>query len=218
MRMKLVTGLLLLFSVYVYGQENTSADTTRIGTTIKETIQLAKSAIAKHQYESAQANIEKYFSLRPDKTSANYRELLVSLVKVKQQLEKEAMGVSLPLVEQVPIFPGCEAVNGRRGLMNCMQRGIRNHVVKRFRQRFVDALGLEKGSYSIYINFKFDRNGKVAAVRIRAPHPQLEKKARHIMASLPTVIPAKINGRPVGVKYTLPLRFSVDGKQNKRKK
>lgn len=216
--MKFITGLLLLFYACSFGQEKTEKDTLIVGKTIVETVELAKTAIAQNHYEAAQVNIEKYFSLQPDKTSATYQELLVNLVKVKQQLAKEEAGVPFLLVEKAPIYPGCEAVEGRRGLMNCMQKGIRSHVLRRFKQRFIDALELEKGNHTIYINFKFNRSGKVTDVRIRAPHPELEKKMRQIMISMPKVIPAKINGRPVGVKYTLPLRFSVDGKRKKRKK
>ncbi len=61
----------------------------------------------------------------------------------------------------------------------------------------------------IFVLFRIDKNGKVTDVRARAPHPRLQKEVVDVIGSLPTMTPGSQRGRPVAVKYSLPILFQV---------
>jgi len=44
----------------------------------------------------------------------------------------------------------------------------------------------------------------------RGPHARLEKEAIRVVELLPDMTPGKQRGRPVGVKYTLPITLVVE--------
>ena len=44
----------------------------------------------------------------------------------------------------------------------------------------------------------------------RAPHKRLQQEAIRVVKLLPKMIPGKQRGRPVGVKYSLPIAFKVE--------
>ena len=85
-------------------------------------------------------------------------------------------------------------------------------VQLKFNTELANDLGLE-GRQRISVQFKIDKNGKVANVRARAPHPRLEQEAIRVIQSLPKMIPGKQRGKPVGVLYSLPILFKVEEAQ-----
>lgn len=67
-----------------------------------------------------------------------------------------------------------------------------------------------KGRQRVNVQFKIDKNGKVIDIKTRAPHPKLEEEAKRVLNLLPQFLPAKQNGRPVKMVYTLPIIFQVE--------
>ena len=59
-------------------------------------------------------------------------------------------------------------------------------------------------------NLKLINTGAITQVRARGPHARLEKEAIRVVNLLPKMIPGKQRGRPVGVKYTLPVTLLVE--------
>ena len=66
-----------------------------------------------------------------------------------------------------------------------------------------------KGKQRIYTKFTIDKKGDVIDIKIRGPHPQLEKEAFRVIKLLPQFIPGQQGGRNVAVTYTLPIIFVV---------
>ena len=60
------------------------------------------------------------------------------------------------------------------------------------------------------MQFKISKTGSITDVRARGPHARLEKEAVRVVKLLPKMIPGKQRGRPVGVKYTLPVTLLVE--------
>ena len=58
--------------------------------------------------------------------------------------------------------------------------------------------------------FKIDKTGAITDVMARAPHNRLRDEAIRVVKSLPHMTPGKQRGRPVGVKYSLPIAFKVE--------
>lgn len=123
-------------------------------------------------------------------------------------IEEEIINVPFAVIENVPIFPGCENLSNNQERRSCMSQKVQEFVQRKFNTDLASELGLE-GRQRIHVQFKIDRTGKVVDVRARAPHPRLEKEAIDVVSSLPDMVPGMQRGKAVGVQYALPIIFDV---------
>ncbi|MBT8254972.1 MAG: energy transducer TonB, partial [Bacteroidia bacterium] len=117
--------------------------------------------------------------------------------------------VPFAVIEDVPVYPGCESEGNNAARKQCMADRIMEYVQSKFNTELASELGLE-GRQRIQVIFKIDHNGQVVNVRARAPHPRLEQEAARVVSSLPKMVPGKQRGKPVGVLYSLPILFKVE--------
>jgi len=134
---------------------------------------------------------------------------VVEIDDIEEVEEEEIADVPFAVIEDVPIYPGCENKKNNAGKRECMSQGIMEFVQRNFNTELAGELGLE-GRQRINVQFKIDRNGDVVNVRARAPHPRLEQEAVKLVQSLPKMTPGKQRGKPVGVLYSLPILFQVE--------
>ena len=113
------------------------------------------------------------------------------------------------LIEDVPVFPGCEAFNTNEERKNCMSSEINKFVNKEFNTSLGQKLGLS-GMNLVVVQFVINSQGRVEQIQTRAPHPELEKEAARVINKLPHMQPGKQRGKPVPVRYTIPIRFKVE--------
>ncbi len=116
--------------------------------------------------------------------------------------------VPFRLIENVPVFPGCEGLNSNEERSECMSEKISQFVNKRFNTNLGNQLGL-KGVNRVHVQFKIDEKGNIVETLSRAVHPKLEEEAKRVINSLPKMQPGKQRGKPVPVIYTLPIVFQV---------
>src|SRR5690606_17182647 len=144
-----------------------------------------------------------------ESTEAKQDEKIVKVKEIKEEVvEEEIADVPFAVIENVPIYPGCEKESGNEAKKKCMSSKISDFINKKFNSDLASDLGLE-GRQRIAVQFKIDKNGKVIDVRARAPHPRLEKEAVSVVQSLPDMTPGKQRGKPVGVLYSLPIVFDI---------
>ncbi len=134
---------------------------------------------------------------------------VVEIDEIEEVEEEEIVYVPFAVIEDVPIYPGCEGETNNADRKKCMEAKVMEYVQKNFNTELANELGLE-GRQRINVQFKIDRTGKVVNVRARAPHPQLEKEAVQLVSRMPQMIPGKQRGKPVGVIYALPILFQVE--------
>jgi protein TonB len=120
---------------------------------------------------------------------------------------EEDIEVPFAVIENVPIFPGCDKGNNAER-RKCMSQKITKFVQRKFNTDLAGDLGLS-GRQRINVIFKIDKNGDVVGVRARAPHPRLEKEAARVINLLPKMKPGKQRGKAVIVPYSLPIIFQV---------
>jgi len=120
----------------------------------------------------------------------------------------EGADVPFAVIEQVPVFPGCENLGSNEEQKKCMSDKIQEFVNKNFNTDLGKELNLS-GRNRIIVQFKIDKQGNIADVRSRAPHPDLEVEAERVINSLPSMKPGKQGGVEVGVMYSLPIVFQV---------
>ena len=120
---------------------------------------------------------------------------------------EEDVEVPFAVIENVPVFPGCERGNNAKK-RKCMSEKIAKFVQRKFNTELAGDLGLS-GRQRISVIFKIDKFGNVTGVRARAPHPRLEKEAQRVINLLPKMQPGKQRGKAVIVPYSLPIIFQV---------
>jgi periplasmic protein TonB len=128
---------------------------------------------------------------------------------IEVEEEEDVMeDVPFAIIEDVPVYPGCKGNKAK--LRACLQEKITKHVNRKFNSDLASDLGLSPGVKRIFVVFKIDRTGNITNVMARAPHKRLQEEAIRVVKLLPKMIPGKQRGRPVGVKYSLPIAFKVE--------
>ncbi len=144
-----------------------------------------------------------------ESTETDYLEEIIEIEDIEEVEEEEIEYVPFAVIENVPVYPGCENAGNNAAKRECMSEKVMKFVQKNFNTGLAKELGLE-GRQRIFVQFKIDRFGNVVNVRARAPHPRLEKEAANIVQSLPQMTPGKQRGKAVGVLYALPILFQVE--------
>ena len=71
----------------------------------------------------------------------------------------------------------------------------------------------------VYVQFVVDVDGKVTEAKVmRGVHPLLDEEALRVINSMPDWSPGMQRGKPVKVKFSLPMRFELSGTQKEKKK
>ncbi|MBD0824835.1 MULTISPECIES: energy transducer TonB [Aestuariibaculum] len=131
----------------------------------------------------------------------------VAEVEVADAVEED-IEVPFAVIENVPVFPGCEKEKTNQAKKECMSKKITQFVGRNFNTDLASDLGLS-GRQRINVIFKIDKTGNVTGIRARAPHPGLEKEATRVIGKLPKMEPGKQRGKAVTVPYSLPIVFQV---------
>ena len=90
------------------------------------------------------------------------------------------------LIEEVPVFPGCENAEDKR---SCFSEMMRKHIRRNFKYP-KQALDLELQG-KVYVQFTVQKDGTVGDVKLRGPHKLLEDEAARIIAKMPKLAPGK---------------------------
>ena len=131
-------------------------------------------------------------------------EEIIEVVEVIE--EYEDIDVPFAVIEDVPIFPGCERVN-KSERRNCFQEQMNKHIKRNFRYpEIAQEMGIQG---RVYVNFIISKNGSMTNIRMRGPDKNLEKEAERIIAKLPRMTPGKQRGRPVRVPFSIPITFRL---------
>jgi len=133
-------------------------------------------------------------------------EEIIEVEEVEIEEEIEDIDVPFAVIEDVPIFPGCEKVK-KSERRNCFQDQMNKHIRKNFRYpEIAQEMGIQG---RVYVNFVIGKDGAITNVRMRGPDKNLEKEAQRIISKLPQMTPGKQRGRPVRVPFSIPITFRL---------
>mgnify|MGYP000373628551 FL=1 len=122
--------------------------------------------------------------------------------------EEEEMDLDIPfaIIEDVPLFPGCERV-AKSKRRQCFQEQMNKHISKNFRYpEIAQEMGIQG---RVFVQFMIGKDGNISGVRTRGPDKNLEKEAKRIIDKLPKMTPGKQRGRPVRVPFSIPITFRL---------
>jgi len=145
-----------------------------------------------------------------ESTETTQEEVIVEVEEVEvEEVEEVIEDVPFSIIENVPVFPGCEKGNND-AKKKCMSDKINQFVQRNFNTDLAQDLGLDSGIKRIFVSFKVDTQGNIVGIRSRAPHPRLEQEAARVIQKLPKMKPGRQRGKPVNVPYSLPITFRVE--------
>ena len=132
-------------------------------------------------------------------------EVTVDDVEVAE--DEEDISVPFAIIEDAPVFPGCETCPTKEEQKACFNQSIQDHIARNFQY---PEQALELGIQGrVFVTFEIDANGNVGNIRKRGPDRLLEAEAVRIIASLPKMQPGKQRGRPTKVSYSIPIMFKL---------
>ena len=134
------------------------------------------------------------------------QEEIVEVEDIEVEDDFEDVDVPFAVIEDVPIYPGCENVpkSQRRA---CFQEQINKHIRKNFRYpEIAQEMGIQG---RVYVQFVIAKDGAITSVRMRGPDKNLEKEAARIISKLPRMTPGKQRGRAVRVPFSIPITFRL---------
>ncbi len=112
------------------------------------------------------------------------------------------------LIENAPIFPGCENQSTEKEKRDCFQEMMLKHIKKNFNY---PEMAMEMGLQGkVNVIFTVQKDGSIGDVRLRGPHESLEKEAARIISKLPKMTPGKQRETPVKVPYAIPITFVLN--------
>lgn len=121
--------------------------------------------------------------------------------------EEEEVSVPFSVIENVPIYPGCEDKTTNEERKACFQKKIQEHVAHQFKY---PETALELGIQGrVFVQFSIDNKGYITNIRTRGPDKSLEKEAARIVAAIPQMTPGMQRGRAVKVPYSIPITFRL---------
>jgi len=142
-----------------------------------------------------------------ESSEINQTDVVADIVRVEDvEVEEVEEDIEVPfsVIENIPVFPGCENLSKAKQL-KCFENSIKDHVRQNFNYP-EEALNL--GKYGkVFVLFIIDNTGHVAKIRSRGPDKILEQEAERIIGKLPKMIPGKQRGRAVSVPYSIPISF-----------
>ena len=131
---------------------------------------------------------------------------IIEVENVAIEIEEDDIDVPFAVIEDVPVFPGCEKVK-KEQLRACFQEQINKHIKRHFRYPEVaQEMGIQE---RVYVNFIIAIDGQITNIRMRGPDNNLEAEAKRIISLLPQMIPGKQRGRPVRVPFSIPITFRL---------
>ncbi len=144
-------------------------------------------------------------------TTETDEEEAVEVEEIVEAEEGEEVIEDVPfsIIENAPIFPGCEK-GTKDEKRACFSKKVDRHIKRKFNSSLASDLGLSPGKKRIFVTFKIDKTGAITEIQARAPHPRLMKEANRVVKTLPKMIPGKQRGRAVSVRYSLPIAFMVE--------
>lgn len=139
-------------------------------------------------------------------SSETNEDEIIEVEEVEIEEEIDDVDVPFAVIEDVPIFPGCENVS-KAERRDCFQDQMNKHIRKNFRYpEIAQEMGIQG---RVYVNFIISKDGSITNIRMRGPDKNLEKEAERIISRLPNMTTGKQRGRAVRVPFSIPITFRL---------
>ena len=136
-----------------------------------------------------------------ESTETDQEEIVEEVEVMEEEME---MDIPFAIIEDVPLFPGCERV-AKSKRRDCFQEKMNKHIRRNFRYpEKAQEMGIQG---RVFVMFTIGSDGSIINIRTRGPHSILEREANRIISLLPKMTPGTQKGRPVRVPFSIPIQF-----------
>lgn len=136
-----------------------------------------------------------------------HRQEEVVSVGVEEEEPEEVL--NFELVENVPVFPGCEAAADNNERKACFQAKIMRYVVDEFHYPEVAREMNIQGK--VFVKFVIEKDGSISNITVvRGADPLLDEEAVRVIKSLPYIQPARQRGKPVRMSFVIPINAKLE--------
>lgn len=123
---------------------------------------------------------------------------------------KATKEVPFTVVDEVPIFPGCEDAEDK---VACFQEKMQEHIRKNF--HYPDAAQEQGIQGRVSAMFRISPEGNVVDIVMKGPDQLLEDETKRILSKLPTMEPGRHEGEVVQVPFSIPITFRLASSDDK---
>lgn len=112
-------------------------------------------------------------------------------------------------VESLPMFPNCININ-KEAQKECFEKELTKRIYKNLVYPRVDIENKREGK--VYFEIVVDENGNFSVlnkVKLEKSSPEMRNAVEASIKKLPKIIPAKIGGKGVKIRYSIPIVFSI---------
>lgn len=120
--------------------------------------------------------------------------------------KRNNQGPVLAYAEEMPQFPGEEGA---------FQKYLQENIV------YPKSAVIAGKQGTVYVSFVVMNDGRIDSVKLERGimnAPELGEEAIRVISAMPNWTPGKMNGKPVKIKMTVPIRFELQGNKKRRKK
>ncbi|MCC5916051.1 MAG: energy transducer TonB [Cryomorphaceae bacterium] len=132
-----------------------------------------------------------------------------------EEIEKVEFGgedsdevLNFPVVENKPIFPGCENEKTEKDRADCFQRMMQRHVGNNFKYPEISKSIGNQGT--VTVSFIINKDGSISDIEVlRGVDDAIDAESRRVISKLPMMQPAKQRGNPVRMSFKMPIRATI---------
>ncbi len=139
-----------------------------------------------------------------ESTESSQEEEVIEVEDIEVEEVEEIEDVPFAVIEDVPVYPGCEGASDKRA---CFNEQIQKHIRKNFRYpEIAQEMGVQG---RVNVMFTIMTDGSIGNIRYRGPDKNLEAEALRIIQKLPKMTPGRQRGRAVRVPFSIPITFKL---------
>lgn len=113
-------------------------------------------------------------------------------------------------IESIPVTENCKNITDTDEIKKCVMNEITNHINRKFDTGLASELGLPAGKQKVIITFYISKNGEIVNITATGSREELREEGIRVINAFPNFYKGgKINGKPVDVKYTIPISFTI---------
>ncbi|MEM0932379.1 MAG: energy transducer TonB [Bacteroidota bacterium] len=134
-------------------------------------------------------------------------DAIIKINDVVVEEEEEDISVPFAIIENAPVFPGCDSCPTEEERRACFNQKIQEHIVKNL--NYPPAALEMRITGRVFVQFDIDSKGRVANIQRRGPDRLLENEAERIIAALPKMKPGMQRGKAAKISYAIPINFKI---------
>lgn len=147
-------------------------------------------------------------ALDEEKESNSKKKEPIDLLKAIDSLKPEN-NKPFNIIENVPVYPGCENESSNDLIKSCMSQKINALIIDNFDVNFASYLDII-GKQRTDVTYTIDSEGLVSNIIAKGMQPNLELEAIRVIGLIPKMRPGMQRDKPVSVIFQLPIVFKVE--------